>query len=64
MKYMTLEPSVEELVKKTENSPYKLAVIVGKRAKELKKLDPDEKAEVQQEVTKAIMDVENGIIVI
>ena len=59
---MMLEPSVEKLIKKTDNSVYKLAVVVGKRAKELKKLDPDEKAEVQQEVTKAILDVDQGII--
>ena len=59
---MMLDPSVEELIKKTDNSVYKLAVVVGKRAKELKKLDPDEKAEVQQEVTKAILDVDQGVI--
>lgn len=59
---MMLEPSVEKLIKKTDYSVYKLAVVVGKRAKELKKLDPDEKAEVQQEVTKAILDVDQGVI--
>ena len=53
---------VDYLIKKTDNSVYKLAVVVGKRAKELKKLDPDEKAEVQQEVTKAILDVDQGVI--
>ncbi len=59
---MMLEPSVESLIKKTGESPYRIAVAVGKRAQELKKLDPNEKAEVQQEVSKAITDIYEGKI--
>ena len=51
---MLLEPPIDELVKEANGNPYKLAVIVGKRAKELDKELTDEDKERQEVVTRAV----------
>ncbi len=60
---MLLEPPIDELVEKMGN-PYKLAVIVGKRAKFLSETLTEEQKEEIPEVTRAVDEVENGTIVI
>lgn len=60
---MLLEPPIDELVEKMGN-PYKLAVIVGKRAKYLSETLTEEQKEECPEVTRAVDEVENGTIVI
>ncbi len=60
---MLLEPPIDELVAKVGN-PYKLAVIVGKRAKFLNETLTEEQKEEYPEVTRAVDEVENGTIVV
>lgn len=60
---MLLEPPIDELVSKAGN-PYKLAVIVGKRAKFLNETLTEEEKEEIPEVTRAVDEVENGTIVL
>lgn len=60
---MLLEPPIDELIEKMGN-PYKLAVIVGKRAKFLSETLTEEQKEEIPEVTRAVDEVENGTIVI
>lgn len=59
---MLLEPPINELVNKAGN-PYKLAVLVGKRAtyldKELSEVDKEEKTPV----TRAVSEFYDGTIV-
>lgn len=60
---MLLEPPIDELVEKVGN-PYKLAVVVGKRAKNLSEELSEEEKEAIPEVTRAVSEVHDGIIVI
>ena len=60
---MLLEPPIDELVEKMGN-PYKLAVIVGKRAKFLSETLSEEEKVIKPEVTRAVEEVENSTIVI
>ena len=60
---MLLEPPIDELVEKMGN-PYKLAVVVGKRAKFLNETLSDEEKEAIPEVTRAFDEVDDGTIVI
>ncbi len=60
---MLLEPPIDELVNKMGN-PYKLAVVVGKRAKFLNETLSDEEKEAIPEVTRAVDEVNDGTIVI
>ena len=59
---MLLEPPIDELVNKIGN-PYKLAVVVGKRAKYLNETLSEEEKEAIPEVTRAVDEVDDGIIV-
>lgn len=59
---MLLEPPIDELVNKVGN-PYKLAVVVGKRAKYLNETLSEEEKELKPEVTRAVDEVEDGVIV-
>ena len=58
---MLLEPPISELLKKV-NNVYRLAVIVGKRAKYLQTVLTDEEREIKKEVTRAIDEVYSGKI--
>jgi len=58
---MLLEPPISELLKKVDNI-YRLAVIVGKRAKYLQTVLTDEEREIKKEVTRAIDEVYSGKI--
>lgn len=60
---MLLEPPIDELVNKMGN-PYKLAVVVGKRAKYLSEVLSEEEKEVKPEVTRAVDEVNDGTIVL
>ena len=60
---MLLEPPIDELVGKMGN-PFKLAVIVGKRAKFWSETLTEEQKEEKPEVTRAVEEVDNGTIVI
>ena len=60
---MLLEPPIDELVGKMGN-PFKLAVIVGKRAKFLSETLTEEQKEEKPEVTRAVEEVDNGTMVI
>ncbi|MBE5757438.1 MAG: DNA-directed RNA polymerase subunit omega [Clostridiales bacterium] len=60
---MLLEPPIDELVEKVGN-PFKLAVIVGKRAKDLSEELSEEEKEAIPEVTRAVSEVHEGHIVI
>lgn len=60
---MLLEPPIDELVNKMGN-PYKLAVVVGKRAKFLNETLTDEEKEAIPEVTRAVDEVNDGTIVL
>jgi len=60
---MLLEPPIDELVEKVGN-PYKLAVVVGKRAKFLNETLTEEEKEAIPEVTRAVDEVNNGLIVL
>ena len=59
---MLLEPPIDELVDKMGN-PYKLAVVVGKRAKYLNETLSEEEKEAIPEVTRAVTEVQSGAIV-
>ena len=59
---MLLEPPIEELLDKV-GSPYKLAVLVGKRAKELDKELTEQQKEECPPVTRAVEEVYSGKIV-
>ena len=59
---MLLNPPIEELVEKV-GSPYELAVLVGKRAKELERELTEEQKEECPAVTRAVNEVYNGVIV-
>lgn len=59
---MLLEPPIDELVNKIGN-PYRLAVVVGKRAKFLNETLTEEEIEAIPEVTRAVDEVDNGTIV-
>lgn len=59
---MLLEPPIDELVNKVGN-PYKLAVVVGKRAKYLNEILTEEDKEAIPEVTRAVDEVYEGTIV-
>lgn len=59
---MLLEPPIDELVDKAGN-PYKLAVMVGKRAKQLDNDLNDEQKEEKQVVTRAVNEFYAGEIV-
>ena len=60
---MLLEPPIDELVNKMGN-PFRLAVVVGKRAKHLSEVLTEEEKEAKPEVTRAVSEVHDGIIVI
>ncbi len=59
---MLLEPPIDTLVKKVGN-PYKLAVIVSKRAKLLSQSLTEKEKEEAPEVTRAVNEVFSGEIV-
>lgn len=59
---MLLEPPIDILVKKVGN-PYKLAVLVSKRAKYLQKTEPEEVRENKKETTQAVEEVYSGRII-
>jgi len=60
---MLLEPPIDELVKEADGNPYKLAVLVGKHAKQLDKDLTDEDKEKEQVVTRAVKEYYTGKIV-
>lgn len=60
---MLLEPPIDSLVEKVGN-PYKLAVVVGKRAKFLNESLTEEEKEAVPEVTRSINEVNDGVVVI
>lgn len=60
---MLLEPPIDELVNKMGN-PYKLAVVVGKRAKYLSEVLTEEEKEQKPEVTRAVDEVNDGTIIL
>ena len=60
---MLLEPPIDELVNKMGN-PYKLAVVVSKRAKFLNETLSEEEKEAIPEVTRAVNDINDGTIVV
>ncbi len=53
---MLLEPPIDSLVKKVGN-PYKLAVLVGKRAKYLQRKITEEERIISPEVSRAVKEV-------
>ena len=59
---MLLEPPIDKLVKKVGN-PYKLAVLVGKRAKYLQRTLTEKEKEQQKEVSRAVNEVYEGKVV-
>ncbi len=59
---MLLEPPIDALVKKVGN-PYKLAVLVSKRAKLLKQTLTEKEKEECPEVTRAVNEVYTGKII-
>ena len=59
---MLLEPPIDTLVKKVGN-PYKLAVLVSKRARYLQKTEPEEVREQTKETTQAVEEVYTGRII-
>lgn len=59
---MLLEPPIDVLVKKVGN-PYKLAVLVSKRAKLLKQTLTEKEKEECPEVTRAVNEVYTGKII-
>ena len=60
---MLLEPPIDELVEKAAGNPYKLAVLVSKRAKQLDKDLTDEENEKKEVVTRAVNEFYDGAIV-
>ena len=59
---MLLEPPIDELVNKVGN-PYRLAVVVGKRAKFLNETLTESEKEEVPEVTRAVDEVHEGTII-
>jgi len=59
---MLLEPPIDKLVQKVGN-PYKLAVLVGKRAKYLQRTLTEQEKEQQKEVSRAVNEVYEGKVV-
>ena len=59
---MLLEPPIDKLIKKVGN-PYKLAVLVGKRAKFLSRTLTQEELNQCPEVTRAVNEVYDGRVV-
>lgn len=59
---MLLEPPIDELVNKVGN-PYRLAVVVGKRAKFLNETLTEAEKEQVPEVTRAVDEVHEGTII-
>ena len=59
---MLLEPPIDALVKKVGN-PYKLAVIVSKRAKQLQQTLTTQEKEERPEVSRAGNDVYTGKVI-
>lgn len=60
---MLLHPPIDELVKEADGNPYKLAVLVGKRAKSLDKDLPETEKEKETVVTRAVNEYYTGKIV-
>ena len=60
---MLLEPPIDNLVDKVGN-PYKLAVVVGKRAKFLNESLTEEEKEAVPEVPRSINEVNDGVVVL
>jgi len=60
---MLLHPPIDELVKKADGNPYKLAVMVGKEAKNLDKSLPEAEKEKETVVTRAVNEYYTGKIV-
>lgn len=58
---MLLEPPIDDLLKKF-GSPYRLAIVVGKRAKFLSQSLSDEEKEVKKEVSRAVDEAYAGKI--
>lgn len=56
-----LNPPIESLVKKFDN-PYQLAVIVGKRARQLSQTLTENEKEQEKEVSRAVDEVFEGKI--
>ena len=59
---MLLEPPIDQLTAKVGN-PYKLAVMVSKRAKTLQQTLTETEREEIPEVTRAVYEVYNGKII-
>jgi DNA-directed RNA polymerase omega subunit len=59
---MLLFPPIEQLIAKVGN-PYKLAVLVSKRAKLLQQSLTEQEKEEKKEVTRAVEEVYNGKII-
>ncbi len=59
---MLLEPPIDALIKKV-GSPYKLAVLAGKRAKYLSTVLTTEELEKKHPVTRAVEEINTGVIV-
>ena len=59
---MLLEPPIDQLIAKVGN-PYKLAVMVSKRAKTLQQTLTETESEEIPEVTRAVNEVYNGKII-
>ncbi|HBP43967.1 MAG TPA: DNA-directed RNA polymerase subunit omega [Clostridiales bacterium] len=59
---MLLEPPIDQLIAKVGN-PYKLAVMVSKRAKTLQQTLTETEREEIPEVTRAVNEVYNGKII-
>ena len=59
---MLLEPPIDKLIKKV-GSPYKLAVIAGKRAKFLSRTLTQEEVNECPEVTRAVNEIYDGEVV-
>lgn len=59
---MLLEPPIDKLVQKVGN-PYKLAVLVGKRAKYLQRTLTEQEKEQQKEVSRAVNEVYEGKVI-
>jgi len=58
---MLLNPPIDKLLEKY-NSPYELAVLVGKRAKNLAQNLTEEQKEEKKEVSRALLEAYNGEI--
>ena len=59
---MMLEPPIDDLVKKVGN-PYALAVMAGKRARQLQSTLTEEERIETPEVTRAINEIDSGKII-